>query len=119
MLKLRTKKGVSTVEYVMMTVAVLAAILIMRAFFIRGLGGRWKQAGDSIGFGRLYQPGVTKDCGYLFDSGQGQGWFDQDQFDQCFADPTNGPCKDKSQVTEDFRRCCATKANDPSCNKNF
>ena len=63
--KLRLKgHGASTIEYTMMIVVLLAAIIVMQKYILRGFVGRWKATGDTYGFGRQFNPKKTTECGY-------------------------------------------------------
>ena len=58
------KNGVSTIEYVMMIVVLIAAMLVMQKYILRAMSGRWRNIGDSFGFGRQYDPKKTTECIY-------------------------------------------------------
>lgn len=51
--------GQSTIEYAVLIAVVVAAIVSMSVFTRRALTGRWRAAGDTFGYGRQYEPGVT------------------------------------------------------------
>ncbi len=52
------KRGQSTLEYVILIVIVIAAILTMQVYMKRGVQGRWKSAVDDMG--EQYDPNTTK-----------------------------------------------------------
>ena len=49
MLRRRSTKGQSSVEYTIILIIVLAALLAMQNYFKRGLQGRWRSAIDEVG----------------------------------------------------------------------
>lgn len=53
------RKGFSILEYTILVVVVLAALIAMRVYVQRAIMGRYRQAGDTFGFGRQFEPGVT------------------------------------------------------------
>lgn len=54
-------KGQSTVEYVALIIIVIAAFIVMSAYYKRGLQGRYRQAGDVLSAGGQYQyPGYPE-----------------------------------------------------------
>ena len=56
---IRGRQGGFTVEYAVVVVVVIAALLGMAVMVKRGLAGRWRSVGDTFGHGRQYEPGVT------------------------------------------------------------
>ena len=48
------KKGQSTVEYVILFIVLMGALLTMQSYIKRGLQGRWKESMDD--FGDQYDP---------------------------------------------------------------
>jgi len=57
-------KGQSVVEYMAMTVFILAAFIIIQKYVARGLTGRWKATGDSFGQGSLYDQ-TSIECAFF------------------------------------------------------
>lgn len=55
--------GVSAVEYMILFVMFLAAILVMHKQVGRVFMGRWKDLGDSFGYGQQYDVNATVECG--------------------------------------------------------
>jgi len=53
-MKISKKSGFSILEYSLLVVVVLAALLAMQIYFKRALAGRWKSSIDTFGFGRQY-----------------------------------------------------------------
>lgn len=51
-----TNKGSFSAEYAALIALVVAALIGMSVYFMRGLSGRWRAVGDTFGFGRQYQP---------------------------------------------------------------
>ena len=53
---LRPRRGSPAIEFVALW-AILAAMLVTMGIYMRrGLSGKWRQAGDTFGFGRQYEP---------------------------------------------------------------
>ena len=53
------RQGNIAIEYAVLAVVVIAALLGMSVFWMRALSGNWRQVGDSFGQGRQYEPGAT------------------------------------------------------------
>lgn len=51
------RKGQTTLEYAIVLVIIIAALLSMQIYFRRGLQGRWKDSVDQVG--EQYNPGTT------------------------------------------------------------
>lgn len=51
---MRKQKASSIIDYVMITTIVIATIVMMGSYIKRGLMYKYKETGDSIGHGRLY-----------------------------------------------------------------
>ena len=70
-------------EFMLLTVFIIAAFIAMAPFITRGVAGRWKAAGDAFGSGRLYDPERTLRCRFLPDSGTGGGlWYNADCYEE-------------------------------------
>jgi len=54
------KKGFSSLEYVVLIIVIIAALVVMSSHLRRAISGKWRTAADSFGQGRQYAPGVTK-----------------------------------------------------------
>ena len=55
----RWRRGQAVLEYCMMVVILVAALMAARRFFKAVLMGRWQSTADMFGFGRQYEPGRT------------------------------------------------------------
>lgn len=53
------KKGVTSLEYAILIVFLIVALLSMQTLLRRAISAKWKEAGDQFGSGRQYEPGVT------------------------------------------------------------
>jgi len=96
--RLKAQKAASVIEYVSLVVFVLAAFYVMEGYIIRGILGKWKQAGEVFGHGRQYDPrdfsedelGGTIECLYYYDVNglEVDGfWMDQKYYEEncdCF-----------------------------------
>jgi len=49
-------RGISVIEYCILIIVVMMAVVTMQVYFKRAIQGRWRAAGDSIGFGWQYEP---------------------------------------------------------------
>ena len=48
------KNGFTILEYALLIIVLVAALLGMQIYLKRALAGKWKSAVDAIGFGRQY-----------------------------------------------------------------
>jgi len=55
----RHNKGVLTIEYALLIAVAIAAFISMAVYAKRAICGKLRQAGDSFGHGRQYEPGAT------------------------------------------------------------
>ena len=78
----RKKKGASTLEYSMMIIAIIACMLVMQKYIFRSMGGRWKNIGDTFGFGRQYDAAKTTECIYDMTV---DAWIGLSCLDSCIA----------------------------------
>jgi hypothetical protein len=53
------RRAVSAVEYAVLIVVLILALLAMQFYLRRAMCGRLRSAGDVFGQGRQYEPGVT------------------------------------------------------------
>ena len=65
-------------EFTAVVLFILAAFLVFQKYIVRGVSGRWKQVGDSLGQGRIYDATKTIEC--AFDPQTGV-WFDKKCYD--------------------------------------
>ena len=72
------QRGQSVVEFTAVVLFILAAFLVFQKYIVRGFSGRWKQVGDSLGQGRIYDGTKTIEC--AFDPKTGV-WFDKKCYD--------------------------------------
>jgi len=49
-------KGAFSLEYAILLVILIAALVSISVYVKRGICGRFKQAGDTFGYGRQYPP---------------------------------------------------------------
>lgn len=55
----RERKGMTTLEYSVLVVVLLASLLAMQVVLRRAISAKWKQTADGFGSGRQYEPGST------------------------------------------------------------
>ena len=56
----KMRKATLSIEYAILITIVVAALIAMSGYIKRAVSGRWRGAADTIGYGRQYEPGVTK-----------------------------------------------------------
>ena len=78
----KKRRGQSTIEFAALIMFLLAALIVFQKYIVRGFSGKWKNVGDSMGQGRIYDPNKTIECaaGAFFD-GQTTYWYDQKCFE--------------------------------------
>ncbi|MFC1708482.1 hypothetical protein ACFL2J_00280 [Candidatus Omnitrophota bacterium] len=54
-----SKKGSFVIEYTVLVVLIILALVAMRLYLKNAICGRLRSAGDSFGQGRQYEKGVT------------------------------------------------------------
>jgi hypothetical protein len=72
-MKILNKKAFSIFEYTVLFIIIVGAFLIMRNYIQRGIYGQWGKSGQSVGFGRQYDPQKSIECGFDEQSGL---WYD-------------------------------------------
>jgi len=55
-MKIKNARALSVIEYSLIVAVVAAAALGMQIYLKRAVSGRWRQAADTFGFGRQYDP---------------------------------------------------------------
>ena len=60
----KSKTGQSVLEYIALIVIVIVSIIIIQTYVTRGFSGRWKDVGDSFGYGRQFDPNRTHECDF-------------------------------------------------------
>lgn len=75
---MKNKRGAAIIEYAMLIIMVLLAIMVFRHYFVGSLGGKHKSVGDTFGFGRQYDKDLTVACAWDQDQ---QVWYDEVCFD--------------------------------------
>ena len=93
------KKAVAFIEYTLIIVVILAAVLLSQKYIQRAFTGRWEQVSESFGQGRLYDPKTTTECVW---SDTASKWYSEKCYDEkyqayyqsyfqtCLADSSNG-----------------------------
>lgn len=72
-------------EYCALVIMVLGILIVMKMVIYRGLAGGYKNAGDSFGFGRQYDPDNTIQCAYAqYPDGSGR-WYDLTCYEHVYA----------------------------------
>ena len=84
-MKIFSKKAVSAIEYAVLLVIIMMALLFMQKYIVRAMAGRWKAVGESFSAGRQYDPRATTECAW-FSSPQLNQWYNPQCFDQFWAD---------------------------------
>ena len=78
--KIRQRNGSSVLEYSMVIAVVLLALLAFHRYIYRAMAGKWKEAGDTFGYGKQYDPEKTTDCGF---SPISNVWYEMNCADSC------------------------------------
>jgi hypothetical protein len=47
-------RGLLTIEYVLLISILIAAVVVMSMYVKRSLCGKWREVGDTFGYGRQY-----------------------------------------------------------------
>ncbi len=76
----KTRYGSAMSEYAVLIAVILAAFILMAPYLLRGIAGYWKEAGDSFGYGRIYDPERTVECAYSPIAG---AWYRVDLYEEC------------------------------------
>lgn len=66
-------RGQSTIEFAALIAVILAALFLFQKYIFRGMAGRWKGVGDSLGQGRIFDPNHTTECEFH----PAVGWYDR------------------------------------------
>lgn len=80
--KISRTRATSILEYTALLTIILVAFLFFQKYIVRGFAGRWKEAGDSLGYGRQYDPTKTVECSY---SETFNKWY----VEECFSSQLN------------------------------
>ena len=73
---IRPRKANTEIEFIILFMMVMGAMLVFQNFFGRAIAGRWKSVGDSFGFGRQYSPTKTFECALAQDpNGTNDIWY--------------------------------------------
>ena len=91
MIRSRTQKGFSMIEYLVMLMILVTTLLLFKEYIIRGLTGRWKSTSDQMSYGRQFEPTDTVECS--FDHEFGQGWYDTICVENKGCAPGNKSCE--------------------------
>lgn len=60
-MSMKKNRATLSIEYAMLIAMVVIVLGAMTAYFIRALSGRWRQAADTFGHGRQYEPGAQEE----------------------------------------------------------
>lgn len=108
------KRAISTIEYMMLIMLIIGALIWMKPYMQRAIQGQGKTAGDSFGFSRQYERGQVADCAYaVLPSGQGV-WYD----DTCYQFRATNCLPGDTECENTMRQQCAQAycCEEPSCN---
>jgi Flp pilus assembly pilin Flp len=61
--------GMAMIEYVVLLLAILTALISFSYYVKRSLQGNYRKAGENFGYGREYSPTATLECAYDDKSG--------------------------------------------------
>lgn len=72
--------GQAVSEYLVFIVLIIGGFILMQPYILRGFAGRWKSVGDSLGYGKLYDPHLTNEC--VFDYQYYNIWYSVKEFEE-------------------------------------
>ena len=98
--------GLSTIEYMMMVIIVISALLWLQIYMQRAFQGHWKTAGDAFGLGRQYEASKVTDCAYAQINSSYGVWYD----DTCYQYKVTVNCKPGDTACEDNQRIACVQA---------
>ena len=105
------KRAQSSIEYMIVIIFVIGAILVFQKYIARAISGRWKTVGDSFGSGRQFDPRRTTECGY--DSKYTLQWYDalcyEDRCDMCWS-----PLLELKDYSSECKSCIEGCESDPN-----
>ena len=107
----RKSNGQAAIEYVVVIVIFLIALLVFQKYIVRAFSGRWKTVGDSIGDGRIYDPNHTLECG--FDSVLTNAWYDRKCFERDCTDQCFSLAREESECKTCITACQKDRCTDP------
>ncbi len=119
--QIRHIAGQSVTEYMLLIVFILTAFFVMQKYIVRGFSGRWKDIGDSLGQGRLYDANKTIECAYDFQ--HYNMWYSVDKFEEnhcgevCYFDKEFVDDASKLAREEECRDCICQSQQFPECEK--
>jgi len=113
-MNLKRKKGQSILEYITIISLLIGAILVLQKYVARAISGRFKGAGDSWGYGRLYDPDKTTEC--IYDFRFTNQWYSKSCYDE-----NNCDCEAGYGLPGGFYSSCQTCVSScvsasPECN---
>jgi hypothetical protein len=99
--KLKNNRALAFLEYVMLIIIVLSGLAIMKTYVFRSMNGNWKEAGDSLAFGRQYQSGKTTACAFSQINAEYGYWYDETCYYQAVSlcKPEDIECENKAKKT--------------------
>jgi hypothetical protein len=114
MSRLKNHKALALIEYVMLIIIVLSGLAIMKTYVSRALNGNWKEAGDSLAFGRQYQSGKTTACAFSQINEEYGVWYDETCYYQALSNcpPGNIKCEN------DAKDACGKASKAYCCENN-
>ncbi len=54
------RRGSLAIEYTVLIAVVVAALIGMQVYVRRAICGKWRASADAFGYGRQYEPGLTR-----------------------------------------------------------
>ena len=100
------KRGTSAIEYVVMIIIIIGAMLLIQKYLLRGIAGKWRDVGDTWGYGRQFDPKKTTEC--LYDMTVNK-WILYGCFEACIS-----ACDSKYGIDANLV-CEANCPKDPTC----
>ena len=106
----KNRQAFSVMEYVVLLVLVVSAMITFRLYLQRGYQGQMRKAGEGFAFGRQYDPNKTRHCAY---DAMVNGWYSTACYDHVFAkakctqevDMEAGCSGNMAQICNSEKRC--------------
>ena len=97
----KNNRASSTIEYAVLVLLFIGAIVAMNKQVRRVFFGRWKSVGDSFGHGQQYDPNKTLECqryaNHSSDAGQWtwEIWYSQACYECCMDKESTSDCTEQ------------------------
>lgn len=103
----KRKRAQSILEYIVFISVLMMGFIVMQRFFAQGIYGKWKSAGDQLGYGRQYEYNLTDECTLetRYHEPEEQIWYEPNCFKNKYWDKCFGSNADYSECKASFLQC--------------